>query len=186
MLLSPGRRSPGRWRTAGRAAGLLPVLLVGCASWQPAMPVPAAMPPALAAVRQFEALPCDEQARASGAARLLVLQPLQGGQIRWLMLDALGAPLARQTVGPDSGWRNDGFLPPNPQARRLFAALAAVLAPEGQLAMVYPGMQVGSAAHGRAYRLAGRLLWQVEALAPGWRIMPAGERQGWCVRELPA
>ena len=47
--------------------------------------------------------------------------------IRFVQTDALGAPVSRQFVGT-KGWKNDGFIMPNPASRRLFAALLPLLA----------------------------------------------------------
>jgi hypothetical protein len=58
--------------------------------------------------------------------------------IRWSMMDLLGIPKARQKL-IDKTWESDGFLPPNPQARELFAALLFALTPQDELAANYPG-----------------------------------------------
>lgn len=50
---------------------------------------------------------------------LLVLQREDAG-LRWSLLDPLGIPLARQRL-VDGQWQADGLLPPNPEARELFA-----------------------------------------------------------------
>lgn len=86
---------------------------------------------------------------------LLVLQA-EGGALRWSLLDPLGMPLSRQLLEAGA-WHNDGLLPPNSEARELFAALLFALTPDEQLSARYP---------------AGR--WQLTAgqrqLAPQWRI----------------
>ncbi|MDO9320266.1 MAG: hypothetical protein Q7U01_01380, partial [Pseudomonas sp.] len=56
---------------------------------------------------------------------LLVLQA-EGPSLRWSLLDPLGVPLARQLLTTGE-WHNDGLLPPNPEARELFAALLFAL-----------------------------------------------------------
>lgn len=85
---------------------------------------------------------------------LLVLQEAGDG-LRWSLFDPLGVPLARQQLHAGR-WQNDGLLPPNPEARELFAALLfAWCADESR----------------RQYPPAA---WQVNAsgwqLAPGWQI----------------
>ncbi|UVE18275.1 hypothetical protein NVV93_02420 [Pseudomonas sp. LS44] len=87
---------------------------------------------------------------------LLVIQTEDRG-LRWSLFDPLGVPLARQQL-LDAEWHNDGLLPPNPQARELFAALLFALTPSAQLARVYPSAS-----------------WQLDAdgqrrLNPQWRI----------------
>lgn len=65
---------------------------------------------------------------------LLAVQPEQGG-LRFVQTDALGAPVSRQSVS-GKGWKNDGFVAPNAESRRLFAAMLPLLAAPGQA--VYP------------------------------------------------
>ncbi|VVO67040.1 hypothetical protein PS874_00967 [Pseudomonas fluorescens] len=57
--------------------------------------------------------------------------------IRWSMMDLLGIPQARQKL-VDGEWQSDGLLPPNPQARELFAALLFALTPKEELSGNYP------------------------------------------------
>jgi hypothetical protein len=67
---------------------------------------------------------------------LLVIQR-EDSHLRWSMLDLLGIPQARQVL--DQGqWQADGFLPPNPAARELFAAVLFALTPAGELQQRYP------------------------------------------------
>lgn len=86
---------------------------------------------------------------------LLVVQT-EGQALRWSLFDPLGVPLARQLL-EHGEWRNDGLLPPNAEARELFAALLFALSADDALS-VYPE---GS--------------WQRDAdgqrrLNPDWRI----------------
>ncbi|MCK8665026.1 hypothetical protein M1M11_09040 [Pseudomonas azerbaijanoccidens] len=67
---------------------------------------------------------------------VLVIQQ-EGPALRWSMIDLLGIPQARQKLlGND--WQADGLLPPNPEARELFAALLFALTPENELSGNYP------------------------------------------------
>ncbi|MHC8364837.1 hypothetical protein ACYZT9_02865 [Pseudomonas sp. ZT5P21] len=61
----------------------------------------------------------------------------EGPGIRWSMMDLLGIPQARQKL-IDGQWQADGLLPPNPQARELFAALLFALTPKDELRGNYP------------------------------------------------
>ncbi len=70
---------------------------------------------------------------------LLVIQR-EGPGIRWSMMDPLGIPQARQQL-IDGHWQADGLLPPNPEARELFAALLFALTPSGELLRNYPTAQ---------------------------------------------
>jgi hypothetical protein len=66
---------------------------------------------------------------------LLVLQA-EGQSLRWSLLDPLGVPLARQLLTAGE-WQNDGLLPPNPEARELFAALLFALSTEAGVRQSY-------------------------------------------------
>ncbi|MEX3775123.1 hypothetical protein [Pseudomonas sp. MYb118] len=61
----------------------------------------------------------------------------EGQGIRWSMMDLLGIPQARQKL-IDGRWQADGLLPPNPEARELFAALVFALTPGDELPANYP------------------------------------------------
>ncbi len=53
------------------------------------------------------------------------------------MMDPLGIPRARQLL-IDGKWQADGLLPPNPEARELFAALMFALTSDQELNSRYP------------------------------------------------
>jgi hypothetical protein len=86
---------------------------------------------------------------------LLVIQQ-EGDALRWSLLDPLGMPLARQLL-VGQAWHSDGLLPPNPQARELFAALLFALVDDEQLAELWPDQH-----------------WQVDGdmrrLDPRWQV----------------
>ncbi|NUT82292.1 DUF3261 domain-containing protein [Pseudomonas brassicacearum] len=67
---------------------------------------------------------------------LLVIQREDAG-LRWSMMDPLGIPVARQRLVAGR-WQADGLLPPNAEARELFAALLFALTPETELSDNYP------------------------------------------------
>ena len=70
---------------------------------------------------------------------LLVVQQQANG-LRWSLMDPLGIPLARQLL-INGQWQADGLLPPNAEARELFAALLFALTPDSELSGNYPGVQ---------------------------------------------
>ncbi|MFC6300631.1 hypothetical protein GNF76_09275 [Pseudomonas sp. CCM 7893] len=108
------------------------LLLSACAS-QPPLPThnpSLALPLQLHVVREQDAQRQDW---------LLVIQR-EGGGIRWSMMDPLGIPLARQKL-INGAWQADGLLPPNPQARELFAALLFALTSADEVSTLYPGTQ---------------------------------------------
>ncbi|QHF42649.1 hypothetical protein PspS35_02175 [Pseudomonas sp. S35] len=108
------------------------LLLSACAS-QPPLPQKT---PALALPMQLHV-----QRLADGQSQdwLLVIQR-EDGAIRWSMMDPLGIPQARQKL-INGQWQADGLLPPNPQARELFAALLFALASADEVRANYPGAQ---------------------------------------------
>ncbi|MBV7574161.1 hypothetical protein KW846_15800 [Pseudomonas sp. PDM32] len=89
---------------------------------------------------------------------VVVIQREETG-IRWSMMDLLGIPQARQLLN-DKTWHADGLLPPNPQARELFAALLFALTPDDELAANYPGAWQ----HGRQRSLPER--WDIRYTQP--------------------
>ncbi|AFU20049.1 hypothetical protein [Actinobacillus suis] len=62
-----------------------------------------------------------------GQANLLSVQ-FEANQWRWVQTDPLGSPKAR-VVLDKNGWKNDGFIMPNQQAKQLFTAIAVALNP---------------------------------------------------------
>ena len=86
----------------------------------------------------------------------LVVQA-EGPILRWSLFDPLGVPLARQLL-EGGAWRADGLLPPNDEARELFAALLFAMTPTEALADSY--------APSTWQALAGGQRW----LNPHWRI----------------
>lgn len=104
------------------------LLLAGCAQHAP---LPTALP-LLATPLQLHI-----QREQAGASQdwLLVIQQ-EGGALRWSLIDPLGIPLSRQLL-LEGEWRNDGLLPPNPEARELFAVLLFALTPGDELATRY-------------------------------------------------
>ncbi|MPQ84091.1 DUF3261 domain-containing protein [Pseudomonas sp. MAFF 730085] len=108
------------------------LLLSACAS-QPPLPE---KNPALALPMQLHV-----QRKEGGQSQdwLLVIQR-EGTALRWSMMDPLGIPLARQKL-INGQWQADGLLPPNPQARELFAALLFALTSADELRALYPSAQ---------------------------------------------
>ncbi|WCD79989.1 DUF3261 domain-containing protein [Pseudomonas sp. TUM22785] len=134
-------------------AGLC-LLLAACAA---RTPVPE-RPPRLELPQSLQV-----QRQADGEVRdwLLVVQA-EGPALRWSLFDPLGVPLSRQLL-QDGSWRNDGLLPPNDEARELFAALLYALAPVEALQPAYAGIEQRIATDGRR-ELAGR--WSIAYRAP--------------------
>ncbi|WP_339469230.1 MULTISPECIES: hypothetical protein [unclassified Pseudomonas] len=108
------------------------LLLSACAS-QPPLPEKT---PVLALPLQLHV-----QRLADGQSQdwLLVIQR-EGAAIRWSMMDPLGIPQARQKL-INGEWQADGLLPPNPQARELFAALLFALTSANDVRALYPSAQ---------------------------------------------
>ena len=79
---------------------------------------------------------------------LLVIQQ-EGAALRWSLFNPLGVPLARQLL-LDGRWQADGLLPPNAEARALFAALLFALSPAEQLDELYAGKPWALQQNGRS------------------------------------
>ncbi|MDR7053590.1 hypothetical protein J2W70_000935 [Pseudomonas koreensis] len=105
------------------------LLLSACAS-QP--PLPAANPTLPLPLQ----LHIEREQAGQRQDWLLVIQH-EGAGTRWSMMDPLGIPQARQQL-IDGHWQADGLLPPNPEARELFAALLFALTPSAELLRNYP------------------------------------------------
>jgi hypothetical protein len=109
---------------------------------------------------------------------LLVIQRVGPG-IRWSMMDPLGIPQARQQL-IDGHWQADGLLPPNPEARELFAALLFALTPSGELLRNYPGAQQQAGQRSLParwnIRYAQPLSFELNLpQGPHYRVSPLGE-----------
>jgi hypothetical protein len=102
----------------------LALLLGACAQQQP---LPSQMPRLSLPVQ----LHVERHGQGETDHWLLVIQQ-EGAALRWSMLNPLGVPLARQLL-LDGRWQADGLLPPNAEARTLFAALLFALSPAEQL-----------------------------------------------------
>lgn len=96
------------------------------------LPAALTLPQPMPQARWFQAVQTDAAGQAVQAT-LLAVEPFAGEGcpdarpqycLRFVQTDALGAPVSRQILSAAGRWTNDGFLPPNPQARRLFAAVA--------------------------------------------------------------
>ena len=104
---------------------------------------------------------------------LLVVQPEAQGASRWIQTNALGAPLARMVL-QDGTWRTDGFLPPNPQARRLFEAIIAAQLPPAQWPAAYPDVSIrrqDGAPPIYVFQRQERLLWALQLPATADRVV---------------
>jgi len=127
------------------------LLLSACAS-QPPLPEHT---PSLALPMQLHILRLEAGQRQDW---VLVIQREDAG-IRWSMMDLLGIPQARQQL-IEGHWQADGLLPPNPEARELFAALLFGLTPEAELHNNYPDAWQ----HGGQRSLPER--WQIRYAQP--------------------
>jgi len=105
------------------------LLLSACAS---KVPLPVAMPHLQLPMQ----LHIQRQQADQRQDWLLVIQQEATG-LRWSLMDPLGIPLARQQL-INGQWQADGLLPPNAEARELFAALLFALTPDNELRAGYP------------------------------------------------
>lgn len=157
------------------------LLLGACAQQQP---LPSQMPRLSLPVQ----LHVERHGQGETDHWLLVIQQ-EGAALRWSMLNPLGVPLARQLL-LDGRWQADGLLPPNAEARTLFAALLFALSPAEQLEELYADSAWTLHQNGRSLADDGST-WHVRYLEKGgfeldvgptltYRvapIAPAGARQ---------
>ncbi|HDS1734218.1 hypothetical protein [Pseudomonas sp. BP8] len=150
---------------------LITVLLAACAARVP-------LPEQLPALHLPQQLHVQRQHAEQRQDWLLVVQG-ENSQLRWSLLDLMGIPQARQLLdGQD--WHADGLLPPNPEARELFAAVLFALTPEAQLASLYPQARQ----HGQRRWLGTR--WQVDYRHPDDFTLSLGQGLRYLVSPLPS
>ena len=157
---------------------LLLVLLLGACSHPAPLPVAA---PALDWPLQLHVLRQQDELRQDW---LLVVQR-EDGALRWSLLDPLGIPRARQLL-VQQDWQNDGLLPPNPEARELFAALLFALMPAEELAQRYPSVRWTADDKARQLFDNGRPRWRVAYRAPLDFDLVAADGLHYRVTALPA
>lgn len=139
-------------RHALRLSGLcLLLLLAGCARQ---LPLPT-QPPQLQLPMQLH---IQRQSAEQKQDWLLVIQQ-EAEALRWSLLSPLGVPLARQLLS-QGRWKADGLLPPNAEARELFAALLFALTPADQLSELYIGRDLVDDGASRSLK-DGASDWQV-------------------------
>jgi len=132
---------------------MIRALLLGCVLLLSACVSQAPLPertPSLALPLQLHV---QRQAENQRQDWLLVIQA-EGPDLRWSLMDPLGIPLARQRLVAGH-WQADGLLPPNPEARELFAALLFALTPAAELTANYPHarQQGGQRSLGQRWRI---------------------------------
>ncbi|MBI6565332.1 hypothetical protein [Pseudomonas synxantha] len=118
---------------------MMRLLLIGCVLLLSACASQAPLPERMPTLVLPMQLHVQRLADGQSQDWLLVIQR-EGSAIRWSMMDPLGIPLARQKL-VDGQWQADGLLPPNPQARELFAALLFALTSADEVPALYPHAQ---------------------------------------------
>ncbi|NWE17884.1 hypothetical protein [Pseudomonas sp. P7548] len=118
---------------------MMRLLLIGCLLLLSACASQPPLPEKIPTLTLPMQLHVQRQADGQSQDWLLVIQR-EGGAIRWSMMDPLGIPQARQKL-VDGQWQADGLLPPNPQARELFAALLFALTSADDVRKLYPTAQ---------------------------------------------
>lgn len=160
------------------ALGLLMLLvLVGCSQ---RLPLPSEQP-RLALPMQ---LLVSERDGTRTQQRILVIQQ-EDAALRWSLLSPMGMPLARQRL-VDGQWQADGLLPPNAQARELFAALLFALTPADQLERLYPSQALQLHSDKRELSSGSNTRWRVRYTGPGRFDLDVGEALTYGVAPLAA
>ncbi|UOO83099.1 hypothetical protein LVJ83_06475 [Uruburuella testudinis] len=130
-------------------------ILAACTSAAP-LPRLAQAWPQQDEVRWFKLVQTAEDGRILQTS-LLAVQPDGSDGLRFVQTDALGAPLARQTVSR-KGWANDGFVAPNRRAQQVFAAVVPLIDPQ---AAVYPQPHVEKQGAADIYFQNGKEMWRI-------------------------
>lgn len=151
------------------------LVLSGCAS---PLPLPSEQP------RLHLPMQLHIQQRGTDGSQdqLLVIQQ-ERQALRWTLLTPLGTPLARQLL-VDGQWQADGLLPPNPQARELFAALLFALTPDEQLDRLYAGQAWSRQPNARRLQVGGSDSWQVRYRQDGGFQLDVGTALSYGVAPL--
>ena len=168
-----------RLRRPAAPAALVCALLAGCAT---SVPVPRE-PTVLTTPRMLHVV--QERPGEAPSDAMLVVQS-EGRGTRWSLFDPLGAPRARQIL-QDGQWRNDGFLPPNDEARALFSALLFAWTPQAELPARYGPDNLQLRDRSRILTSRGRPMVTVTTAADGtlqvvlddgsrWRVAPLKEK----------
>ena len=152
-------------------------LLAACAV-SDGLPKPQALPALTAGDTRWFKLEAQDEAGNIEQASLLAVQR-DGESLRFVQTNALGAPIARQQVG-GKGWANDGFVAPNADSRRLFAALLPLL-DEG--AAVYPQQRQEKQGAATVYFENMRELWRSE-VSDGLYIIAFPDGRRWLLTPL--
>ncbi|RIY36824.1 hypothetical protein [Psittacicella gerlachiana] len=105
-----------------------------------------------------------EELAPKNRSSLLVVQ-IEAQQWRWILNDPLGAPLSRMLL-TSKGWQREGFVPPNEQAKYLFAAIASYLAPQTKIFAVTQRQEQGII----DYYQQQRLVWSLVPSASNLKI----------------
>ncbi|MCP2040744.1 hypothetical protein L1281_001333 [Neisseria sp. HSC-16F19] len=149
-------------RTAALTAAT--VLLAACASGS--LPLPHRLPENTAAAPWYQLTQYDA-AGAPVRATLLTVAAENGG-LRFVQTDPLGAPVSRQRLHLPQGWKNDGFIPPNAAARRVFAAVLPLMSADP--AAVYPQLDYQADEHGGRFSQGRQELWRWQNKDNGHRL----------------
>lgn len=106
-----------------------------------------------------------EQQQPLQQSSLLVIQ-FEPKQWRWVQTDPIGRPLARLLLSK-SGWQNDGFIAPNPQAKQLFSAIATALNPQ-QLPFAFS--RINEQATQTEYYVGNKKIWIIQPMQDRFKI----------------
>lgn len=148
----------------------LSLWLVACSNFPAVQQIP---PTQISANYLFKVEELEPKQQAS----LLILQ-IEPQQWRWILNDPLGAPISRMILTAQ-GWEREGFVPPNEQAKYLFAAIASYLEPQAQLFAVSSSEQNGQV----NYYDKNKLVWSLIPNSQGVKIKLYDNSQ-WFVTKL--
>lgn len=150
---------------------MIRALLIGCILLLSACASQAPLPVSMPHLQLPMQLHIQRQLAEQRQDWLLVIQQEAGG-LRWSLMDPLGIPLARRKL-INGQWQADGLLPPNAEAKELFAALLFALTPDQELSAGYPQ------AMRRGTQRIFEARWGVEySSADTFRLVILGDKNG--------
>lgn len=127
--------------------------------------------------RLFKIERFDEHKRLYQSSLLAIQFELQ--QWRWIQTDPLGAPIARLIL-TKSGWKNDGFVMPNNQAKQLFSALATAL---NQNHPLFEFSAIDTVDNAKVYRINNKVVWKITQDPPHY-LITLSDQSYWRIEEL--
>lgn len=153
------------------------MMMLGCATH-----VPMPSQPAVLKVPQHTLHVIQQRADEPALHAVLAVRS-EGDSTYWTLIDLLGVPLARQIL-QNGQWRNDGFLPPNGDARALFIGLIFAWTPQSELSAHYHIQDIKIEDGTRTLSIKGRPVLTVTTAVSGDMRLNFLDGARWVIKPL--